>query len=428
MSKFWRLSQLLKYRGAAPTSDLTGKCLTSLFLLRSENSNSIVPLNLAFRVVNKRGDLMPSFKPSDLWKAEPHTLAKIEIVRRYLYLWFYILGTKNKRLVYIDGFAGPGGYTNSNDSSPTAALGAARTAAERLSASGIPPQEWLFYFIERRPDFASNLSSVIGETSWPGEFRLDVQTGTFNEKFTGIMATMKRFPGGIPPTFAFIDPFGATGVPFSHVAEILKNRSSEVLINLDSDGIGRLVAAAESIEKNRQHLDMIFGDLSWREKLNPKAFMPDLCAHVLALYKSRLRALPNVDYCFSFAMRSTREALNYHLVFASQHPLGLRKMKEAMKAVDQSGSYSFSDDAVGQGHFSFTEPGEPAIRMLHELGDVWRPWKHFDDFALNESPFGNPKSMLAYLKSKGKVEVQWVGPPSKTGFPENRIKLIRLNR
>jgi len=103
-------------------------------------------------------------------------------------------------------------------------------------------------------------------------------------------------------------------------------------------------------------------------------------------------------------------------------------MKEAMKAVDQSGSYSFSDDAVGQSHFSFTEPGEPAIRMLHSLQGRWRQWKDFDDFALNESPFGNPKSMMAYLRALGKVEVQWVGPVSKRGFPEDKIKLIKLNQ
>lgn len=370
---------------------------------------------------------MPSFKPTDLWKAEPHTLAKIEIVRRYLYLWFYILGTKNKRLVYIDGFAGPGLYTNSNESSPVAALRAAKTAAERLASSRSGNAQWLFYFIERQPDFVSSLRNVISDMSLPMEFKWDVQTGTFDQKLREIFESLKKLPDGIPPTFAFIDPFGATGVPFTHVSEILKHRSCEVLINLDSDGIGRLVATAELINKNRDHLDVIFGDSSWGQQLNAKAPMLELCAQVLALYKSRLRSLPNIDYCFSFAMKSTREALNYHLVFASQHPLGLRKMKDAMKAVDQSGSYSFSDDAVGQGYFSFSEPDEPANRMLKLLGGSWRPWKHFDDFALNESPFGNPKSMLRYLHSRGRVEVQWIGPPSKTGFPEDKIRLIKLN-
>lgn len=368
---------------------------------------------------------MPSFKPTELWTAEPHTLAKIEIVRRYLFLWFRILGTSSERLAYIDGFSGPGRYLNSEQSSPTAALTGATAAFDELMRSGRTPKEWFFYFVEREPELASHLRSVISETVWPNEFKLDVQPGTFEEKLKGILDEIRKLPGGIPPTFAFIDPFGATGVPFAHVAKILKHRSCEVLINLDSDGIGRL-AAAQSIEKNQKNLDAIFGGDMWRTTLDPLARLPVLCSQVLALYKSRLRSLPGVKYCFAFAMKSTKATLNYHLVFASQHPLGLKKMKDAMKAVDQSGFYSFSDDAVGQGHFDFTDPMHPAKKMLEELGGRWRPPQDFEDFALNETPFVNPKSMLRCLKSEGKVEVQWKGEPSKTGFPEDKIRLIKL--
>lgn len=370
---------------------------------------------------------MPSFKPTDLWNAEPHTLAKIEIVRRYLYLWFLILGSQNPRLAYIDGFAGPGRYLNSDQGSPIAALTAARDAFSQLASKGRLPQKWFFFFIERDAEFASRLKGVIAESVWPPEFEIDVQTGTFQEKLPDVLLKIRQSPGGMPPTFAFIDPFGATGVPFSHVAEILKNRSCEVLINLDSDGVGRLVAA-QSIEKNKDHLDAIFGGNMWKERLEPRAPMLMLCAQVLALYKERLRSLPNVNYTFAFAMKSKLGTLNYHLVFASQLAIGLRKMKEAMKAVDKSGSYSFSDDTVGQRSFwDFSDPEQPAKRMLAELGSTWRPYKDFEDFSLNETPFENPKSMLKTLKLKGQVEVQWLGPPSKSGFPEERIKAIKLN-
>jgi hypothetical protein len=45
---------------------------------------------------------MASFKPTELWEASPHTLAKLEIVGRYLDVWFLILGSnpKNQRLVW----------------------------------------------------------------------------------------------------------------------------------------------------------------------------------------------------------------------------------------------------------------------------------------------------------------------------------------
>ena len=371
---------------------------------------------------------MPSFKPTDLWNAEPHTLAKIEIVRRYLFLWFRILGTSSNRLVYIDGFSGPGRYLNSDESSPIAALTGAKAAFDELVRAQREPTEWFFYFIDDNPKFTSSLESVIAETEWPDPFKYEVQTGTFDDKLRGVLDNIGKLPGGMPPTFAFIDPFGATGVPFTHVTEILKHRSCEVLINLDSDGIGRLVAA-QSIEKNKDHLDAIFGGNMWKERLDPRAPMLDLCAQILALYKERLRSLRQVDYSFAFAMRSTKATLNYHLVFASQRAIGLRKMKEAMKAVDKSGSYSFSDDAVGQRRlWDFSDPEQPANRMLSILGGSWRPYKSFDDFALNETPFGNPKSMLQHLKSKGKTDVQWLGEPSKTGFPEERIKAIKLSQ
>src|SRR5207253_10041689 len=77
-----------------------------------QNSYPRSLISVIMRVIS-RWNLMPSFKPTDLWNAEPHTLAKIEIVRRYLYLWFRILGTRSNRLTYIDGFSGPGRYLNS---------------------------------------------------------------------------------------------------------------------------------------------------------------------------------------------------------------------------------------------------------------------------------------------------------------------------
>jgi three-Cys-motif partner protein len=58
-----------------------------------------------------------------IWSITPHTQAKHAILKRYLDAWFPILsrqaailnrkfGTVNgRRILYIDGFAGPGIYT-----------------------------------------------------------------------------------------------------------------------------------------------------------------------------------------------------------------------------------------------------------------------------------------------------------------------------
>ena len=129
--------------------------------------------------------------------------------------------------------------------------------------------------------------------------------------------------------------------------------------------------------------------------------------------------------------RAARSLLRYvavHLVFASQHPLGLEKMKEAMKAVDKSGTYSFSDDTVDQGllNFDFDAPAEWAVKMQHALAGKSLPYSAFRDFALTETPFTNPKAMLKHLKQVGKVQVTWAGEPAKQGFPEEKIRSILI--
>ena len=49
--------------------------------------------------------------PKDtIWPIEPHTLAKHEILRRYLETWYPILCRYNTHVVYIDGFCGSGRY------------------------------------------------------------------------------------------------------------------------------------------------------------------------------------------------------------------------------------------------------------------------------------------------------------------------------
>ena len=57
-----------------------------------------------------------------LWDIEPHTLAKHEILKRYLEAWFPILLTYNQRIVYLDGFCGPGRYKGGEDGSPIIAI------------------------------------------------------------------------------------------------------------------------------------------------------------------------------------------------------------------------------------------------------------------------------------------------------------------
>src|SRR5687768_1930123 len=57
-----------------------------------------------------------------LWDLDPHTIAKHRILRRYVDAWLPIMASYPRRLVLIDGFAGPGRYRGGEDGSPVILL------------------------------------------------------------------------------------------------------------------------------------------------------------------------------------------------------------------------------------------------------------------------------------------------------------------
>lgn len=353
---------------------------------------------------------------SVLWKAPPHTLAKISILQAYLSRWFEILGRSKSRqnLWYIDGFAGPGEYTNSPTGSPVAAIA---SASEALQSVGGQWKAGDIYcvFVEEAPERFDHLKNKIGTAVIPQK----IHTYFFNSTFVDGLSELRKQahnPFSPPsPLFAFVDPFGATGIPFSDIKDLLSRGSSEVLINFDSDGIGRIFLAEEAAN-HEEILNEVFGDDSWRTELAKHRVSHELYRGVLALYKQKLLALPKVNYVFAFEMRSVKNTIDYHLVFASQHPLGLEKMKEAMKTIAINGDYCFSDAHLNQSAmFRFDEPSAYSQQLFEQFRGRIVNYSELKDYALNETPFTNPKSMLKDLEGKGMIQVSSSDPKRRKG-------------
>jgi three-Cys-motif partner protein len=72
-----------------------------------------------------------------IWDIEPHTQAKHEILTRYLDAWFPILASWNMKVLFIDGFAGPGTYKDGSPGSPLLAIDAARRRESYLRNSTV---------------------------------------------------------------------------------------------------------------------------------------------------------------------------------------------------------------------------------------------------------------------------------------------------
>jgi three-Cys-motif partner protein len=278
-----------------------------------------------------------------LWDADPHTIAKIAILKGYLNAWFRVLGKsrKNQVIFYIDGFAGPGRYRNHPEGSPIAVLKAAEGAIRSLGADFIASRLHCA-FIESHGERFKVLSAAVAPYEGNPQIAITKKNCEFSD---GIAEIRKEFPGsflGEGPLFVFADPFGGTGIPFQTFEDCMQGDTAELLINLDADGIGRIFSAANNKRRDAQ-LTELFGGEYWREELTTGGDLKKLSVQILDLYKKRLLTLRGVRFVWSFAMRGKKDALNYYLVFATKHPLGMEKMKEAMKAIDRTGTYSFSD-------------------------------------------------------------------------------------
>jgi three-Cys-motif partner protein len=373
---------------------------------------------------------MSSKKLTTIWKAEPHTIAKIDLLSAYLKAWFSILGTKpprrNAELLYVDGFAGPGEYTNHPTGSPIVALEAATSA---LNTHGARWKAGDIYcaFVELDPARTENLERKLSTVESHARVHASTYAATFVDGLIAIKAARPRSFSQAYPLFVFIDPFGATGAPFTAVAEILSSPSSEVLINLDADGIARIFRAGDDANRDIL-LTKVFGDTSWQESLSFNADFVVQCRQALELYKRRLRTLPGIRYVFAFEMRGIKDSINYFLVFASGHPLGLEKMKEAMKSIDQSGAYTFCDANVRQSLlFRFDDPEEFARQLFERHKGKRVPHDELHDYALNDTPFANPKRMLKWIEENDLIEsVELL--PGKTRrrgtFSEDAVRAI----
>lgn len=218
-------------------------------------------------------------------------------------------------------------------------------------------------------------------------------------------------------------------MPFSTVKQLLASPCSEVLLNLDADGIARIFHAGEHAS-HEQNLNAIFDGDEWKSLLATNDPSPLLHRKVLQLYKTKLRSIPKVNYVFAFEMRTSAHALNYYLVFASQHPLGLEKMKESMRRIDQSGSYCFSDARVVQSSlFRFDEPQQHSLELYNQFRGKRATYDELRNHALNESPFPNPKSMLRDLEVQRNLieEVKSTDPRRRKGtFNEEKLSYVKF--
>lgn len=314
-----------------------------------------------------------------VWDLEPHTAAKHAILRRYLQAWIPILSSAHGRVVYIDGFAGPGVYSRGEHGSPVIALKSALEHASRIKG------EIAFLFIELDPERKQSLERSIGALTLPSNFRVTIHLGKCDETINSLLDDLDRAGGKLAPTFAFLDPFGFSHTPFSLVKRLMGHQKCEVLITFMYEEINRFLTQ----EQMPQHFDSLFGCPAWaqaRELLIPgqrKVFLRDL-------YRKQLEGEAGATFVRSFEMLNRDNRTDYFLFFGTKSIEGLKKMKEAMWKVDETGTFQFSD-ATDPNQSVLFEGGPDVADLCRRLLEAFRgrdvSIDEIEEFVVTQTPY-----------------------------------------
>ena len=357
-----------------------------------------------------------------VWDLEPHTRAKHEILRRYLQAWIPILTQRGfPEIMYVDGCAGPGQYSKGEDGSPIIAL---RIALEQPAHVRTRIR---FVFIEETADRADLLSEIVASLSIPDNCQIELYGGeSFETAFGRVLHAYNDAGQPLPPTFAFIDPFGYSDTPLSIVREILRHTSCEVLVNFMYEEINRFL----SLSNQERNFDALFGTLTWREgrKLGEprirKRFIHDL-------YYRQLRDGAGAKYVRSFEMRNNRDRVDYYLFYATNNIVGLSRMKDAMWKVDESGEFRFSDATdPNQGVLLGNEPNFDVLKsqLFAHFGGRTVSVREIEEYVLASTAFRatHYRRVLKLLEAAEPSMVEVVDSPPRRRrgtYPQKSMRL-----
>jgi len=313
-----------------------------------------------------------------VWQLDPHTKAKHVILRKYLNAWLPKLTKWETRVVIIDGFAGPGIYSQGEEGSPVIALKAFLEHAYQAQMKA----KVKYLFVEEDKKRCASLNQVLASMTIPDSVDISIVNEECLTALSDILDYLDEKQSSLAPTFAFIDPFGVN-VPLDMISRLMSHPKCEVLITFMISALQRFIATPEF----EGPTDRLYGCKEWRHGLQMNGKPREM--FLRTLYQQQLQKVVGAKYVSFFTMKDTKDKPIYDLFFATNHASGIDAMKSAMWKVDQSGDYSFSDATDPSQETLFTsEPNWGQLfDLLHaQFARTEQPWEVVEE-AIRRTPF-----------------------------------------
>lgn len=350
-----------------------------------------------------------------LWPLDPHTRGKHEVHKHYLDAWFPILGSRAERILFIDGFAGPGEYAAGEPGSPLVAL----KAFLDHSARQIVRAQVIFLFIEQNDARAAHLEEVVQKlrTRLPAGCEIHVHRGAFDASMNVVLDQLESSRAQLAPAFVMVDPFGVSDTPMSVIRRILANPKCEVYVSFMYEVIGRFHTTREF----EPHLDQLFGSPEWREGMD----IEDSAARkefFYGLYERQLREAGAAQVVRFELYHGNR--LVYAIFFATQSTKGSDRMKQAIWKVAPFGDFAFRGTHSSQLVLGMNDPDLRPLRTALRNrfgGEDWVSIAQVQEFvASDQTDFhtGQLKGCtLKPMEQAGEIEIDATTRSKKGTYP-----------
>ncbi|MFC7245168.1 three-Cys-motif partner protein TcmP [Catellatospora aurea] len=253
------------------------------------------------------------------------------ILRSYVVPFVSKIGkySTDSRVVFLDGYAGPGRYADGTPGSPALIL----QSAQAVSAF----RNLECYFVERKREDFNRLQALITEANANG-IKAEARKGRVEKHLDDVLAKAE----GVP-LLAFLDPFGL-GVSFTDLTEKIlgpgrphrPGTGTEVLLNFSANAVRRIggllnsTKVAKGKDATLAAMDSACGGAWWREVFlsarNNAEAVEKIAYGYADLVSKKVGA-----HAWVVAVRNRvhHQQPVYHLVFFTRHTDGLWLFGEA---------------------------------------------------------------------------------------------------
>jgi three-Cys-motif partner protein len=253
----------------------------------------------------------------------PWSRIKDRVLSAYLAVYLPKVATLGKRIVLVDGFAGPGRFEDGSAGSPLLIVNAAEARV---------PGKYLALFVNKDREHHEALTKLMQPY---------IDKGSVQTIYGSAADLLANLAGAVrdQTLFLYLDPFGLAGCEFNALMPFLQRTtgSTEIFINIQRQEIPRLACVtAEAkgltpqVDALQRRLSAVMGNSYWRGVFADSTVTKtdERVTKVVEDYRRRIAKF--LPYTGSCPVKDREDGpIKYQMMLCSRHPHALEVMNDA---------------------------------------------------------------------------------------------------